>query len=474
MWSRKEQPIETHNDLTIEKPLASPWLILTAILFGTLFGTMGNSMASIALPSLVSDLGQPLSITVYVVTLYTLSMSVFMPISSSLGAIFGHKRLYLLGIGLFTLASLSASIATNLPWLLTSRVFQGIGVSTILPTIMVIIFRIFREDQRGRAVGFWALVNGAGHALGPPASGFLIQHFGWRSIFVVNLPLCLVCIFLVWKLLPNDTGQRGRMFDIPGAVSLTVAAVSLMLAISQTSRLGITAIASIMLWIMALAAGVFFYFWERHAELPFVDLALFENLRYSATIVIVSADSFSLFGLLVAAPFFLIQTLQIETQSSGLIMLSLTLTMALLGPAAGKMADRRGSRLTCVLGLCLIFAGALILLLLLITSQAGTGWLVVASCLVIIGTGLGLLQSPATAAVLQVVDSRDVGIATSLFHMTRFIMGAMGSMIFGIIIDAAGRDVSAGFQRALLAVIFTAVLGFLASFLLPGKMQKTL
>ncbi|MBN1315099.1 MAG: MFS transporter, partial [Anaerolineales bacterium] len=188
--------------MTIRSTPASPWITLAAILIGTFVGTLGNSVSNVALPSIMLAFKVPLDKVVWVVTSYVVTFAVLMPVCGYLSDLFGRRRLYLAGIGLFTLGALSSSLAPTYPWLLASRVLMGIGIAPTLPAVMAIIARTFEPSIRGRAMGFWALVNGAAHALGPPLSGFLVQHTGWRTVFLVDVPLCLLCLILVARWLP--------------------------------------------------------------------------------------------------------------------------------------------------------------------------------------------------------------------------------------------------------------------------------
>jgi EmrB/QacA subfamily drug resistance transporter len=443
------------------------------MLIGTLFGTFANSMMSIALPSIIDDFGTPLSLTVLAITLYTLTLAVFMPVFGSLGSILGFKRLFLAGMLVFTAASLFAGLSRTFAWLLVWRVLQGFGSSTVLPTIMAVVAYLFDKKQRGRAIGFWALANGAGHALGPFIGGFLVQNLGWNSIFLIQVPFCLLCILLVWRLLPDDGKESHQTFDVMGAVFLTGFAFSLMFAMNQAGRLGWDSPLSLALWASAITFFILFILREKWTSLPFVDLSLFKNLRYSAAIAVVSIDSLTLFGLLIILPVFLIRILGYETQVAGIILLSLTLVMALLGPPAGYLSDRLGSRKVCVMGLTMVAAGVLFLLLLYRTYSLEITWWNILAGLIMAGAGLGLIQSPSTAAVIQVVDPEKVGISTGIFHMVRFMMGSLGSLAFGLVLDLAPGGMSAGFQTSLLVMFLIAILGSLIAFKLPGRPMPT-
>jgi EmrB/QacA subfamily drug resistance transporter len=442
--------------------------VLAAILLGTFVGTLGNSTANVALTAVMAEFGVPLSSALWVVTTYTLIFAVLMPVCGYLGDMYGQRRMYLWGIALFALASLGSGLAPSFPWLLGSRALQGIGIAPTLPAIMAIIARTFPPEQRGRAMGFWALVNGAGHSLGPPLSGFLTQHLGWRVVFLSSLPLCLLNLLLVWWLVPPDEARTARYFDFGGAAALTVAVLGLMLSLTQGSRWGWTTPRSLGLGVLALAALVAFVAIERRAASPFVELGLFGNRHYAAAAVVIAAQLFCLFGLLLALPVFLIQAQGWSSQVAGLLVLPLPLSMAVMAPLAGHLADARGSRWTCTLGMGLVVLAGLALLGLRPGSGQPVPWWGLVGSLVVVGAGMGLVQSPAAAAVTHVVEQRQLGVATGIFHMCRFVSGSLGSTVFGLILQANATGVAAAFPRDLLMLVALAGLATLAAQGLPA------
>jgi EmrB/QacA subfamily drug resistance transporter len=454
--------------VTTRAPI-SPWATLAAILLGTFVGTLGNSVANVALPAVMAEFAVPLSSALWVVTLYTLLFAVLMPVCGYLGDLHGQRRMYLAGMALFTVASLGSGLAPSFPWLLGARALQGIAVAPTLPAVMAIISRTFSPARRGRAVGFWALMNGAGHALGPPLSGFLTQRLGWRAVFLTVVPLCFFNLFLVWWLVPPDDDRAARDLDFGGAATLTVAALGLMLALTQSARWGWGAPGSLGLWGLTLAALAAFLFVERRVAVPFVELALFANRYYAAATAVISTQLFCLFGLLLALPVSLIQVQGWGSQAAGLLVLPLPLTMAVVAPWAGRLADAWGSRWTCVVGMGSVALAGLAMLGLLPGSGQGIPWWGMAGCLVAVGTGMGLTQSPAAASVTHVVRREQLGVATGIFHMCRFVSGTLGSTVFGLILQGHPGGVAAGFGRDLVVFVVLAAVAVLAALGLPGR-----
>ena len=462
-----DQPCQT--PLVTARTTASPWAILAAILIGTFVGTLGNSVANVALPAVMDEFTVPLSSALWVVTLYTLFFAVLMPACGYLGDLHGQRRTYLLGMALFTAASLGSGLAPSFPWLLASRALQGIAVAPTLPAVMAIVARTFSPARRGRAVGFWALVNGAGHALGPPLAGFLVQHVSWRAVFLATVPLCFLNLVAVWWLVPPDDDRTARDFDFAGAAALTVTALGMMLALTQGARWGWSGPRSLGLWGLSLVALVVFVVIERRAASPFVELELFSNPHYAAATAVIAAQLFCLFGLLLALPVFVIQAQGWSSQAAGLLVLPLPLTMAVMAPVAGRLADARGSRWTCTLGMGLVGLAGLALLGLRLGSGQSIPWWGMVGGLVALGMGMGLTQSPAAAAVTHVVRQERMGVATGVFHMCRFVSGTLGTTVFGLILQGDAGGLAAGFRRALVVLVVIAALAVLAALRLPGR-----
>jgi len=438
-------------------------VVLSAILLGTLLGTLGNSMGNLAIPAVEDYFSLPLSSAVWIVTIYTVVFSVLMPVCGDLGSLLGYRRIYLVGTALAAAAYLASGLAPTFPFLIGARVVLGIGIAPTLPAVMALIARTFTAGERGRAMGYWALVNGAGHALGPLVSGFLIQHLGWRSVFIFCVPIALANILLVWRLVPRDGMPERRRFDPWGAALLTASALGMMVSLTSSARLGWNTPLSLGLWVFT-AAGLAAFVWvERRSASPMVDLSLFANRRFTSAVLVISAESFVLFGLLLAIPVFLIQDQGWQSQSVGIVTLSLTLVMALTAPFAGRLVDRRGSRLPAVLGVTLMGLGGFALLAAQGRVHPGqVGWLL-GGCLAVTGVGMGMVQSPVTASVIQAVHSHQVGVATGIFHMVRFIVGSLGSTVFGLILETTRGGIAPGFQSSLLVILAAAGVALVAA-----------
>jgi EmrB/QacA subfamily drug resistance transporter len=418
------------------QPHPRRWLILVAVLSGTLVGTFGSSLVSVSLPAIMDDLGVPVSSATWMLTIYILLVAVLMPLFGRLGDMHGYKRIYLAGLGLLAGASLLATLSRWFPLLVVARALQGIGNATTLPSVMAIITHVFPDRERGRAMGVWAAVNGAGHGLGPVIGGYLTQGFGWPSIFVFNASLVGLGLIAIWRLVPDDTRRMSRRFDLAGAVTMTLAMITLMLNLTQGARLGWTTVLSLSLW-AAFAGLIASFLWaEGHVDPPFVELSLFKNRRYTAAVGIIAAQFFCLFGMQLLLPLFLVRVQGRGSGEAGVLIASLSVTSALVAPLAGRLADSLGCRRLCVAGMTTVaITGGLLTL-----WQAATPVWQIVGTLILLGLGMGFTQSPVAAAVTFTVAQDQLGVALGIFNMVRFIGASLGSTIFGVILESAPAE----------------------------------
>jgi EmrB/QacA subfamily drug resistance transporter len=442
------------------------WVILGALLIGTATGTLGNSLVNIALPAIMDHYSVDVGTGTWAVTIYILFFAVSMPLFGRLGDMYGYKRSYLLGVSVFAVSSLLAPLAHTFPTLIILRVIQGLGNGPILPAIMAAVATLFPPGERGQAMGAWALVNSAFHAIGPPLGGFLTQYFGWQSIFVSYLPLCLVALVLVWRLMPNDSKSERQPFDVIGAIMLTAATLTLMYNLKQAGSAGWTSPTSLALWILCLGLLAAFLVTEKRLRQPFVDLGLFRNRPYSAASTISFLQMLCQFGLLFLIPLFLINVQGYQAAQTGLMLACLPITMAVSAPIAGRMADRYGCRRLCVSGMTLLAGAGLVLSFL---GPATPAWYIIAA-LSLTGVAMGMVQSPAPAAISIVVPPDKLGIAMGLFNLLRFIGGTMGPTLFALVLQATGPGFALlSFRLDFYLVTLAAILAVVVGILVPGS-----
>ena len=438
--------------------MSNLWAMLTALLIGTLIGTMGNSIVSIAIPTLMEYYSIPLSSAVWSITLYTLTFSVLIPVFGSLSRAIGFKRMFIGGMVLTLAASLLCIIAPNYLIFLLARVMIGVGVATILPTIMGVISFYFPVEVQGRATGYWALVNSLGHAIGPTIGGFLLDHFAWQAIFWINIPLALLSILVAARVFRPDDRIPNKWFDWLGAAGMMVFVFAAMMGISQAGQNGWLAVSTLALLAVAVAALVFLLWYERRVDNPFINLNLFKKRDYISSIVPISLQAFTQFGLLVSLPVYLIDINGLEKKIAGMIIMTMTMMMAITSPIAGRLTDKFSSKWVCLGGTSLVGVGAVLMFALRSDQKSALGWAFFLLCLVIFGSGFGSIQSGSTVAAIQASPKEMVGAATGFFHMIRFISASLGSTIFGILLETSPQNTLGGFYNSFLLIIALALM----------------
>ena len=434
------------------------WLILGAVLIGTLMGTFGSSLVNVSLPAIIDHYAIPLSSAVWVQTIYTLLVAVLMPVFGRLGDMVGYKRIYLAGMALLAAASLVAALAPSFPLLIASRALQGIGNATTLPSVMAIITHFFPDRQRGRAMGAWAAANGAAHGLGPVIGGYLTQGLGWPVVFLFLGSLTALGVVVIWRVVPRDARRVEQRFDLMGAATLTMAMLGLMLYLTQGSRLGWTAPLSLLLALAFVALMAAFLLVEKRVQPPFVELHLFANRGFTMASAIIASQFFCLFGMQLLLPLFLVRVQGRGSGAAGTLIAVLSLTSAVVAPLAGRLADSLGCRRLCVAGMTLVGASGGLLLL---WGAESPSWQIVGT-LVALGVGMGFVQSPVATAVTLAVGREQLGVALGIFNMIRFIGASLGTMVFGLILGQAVSQQAIAPYRLdfglLIVVALTAVL----------------
>jgi EmrB/QacA subfamily drug resistance transporter len=391
---------------------------------------MGSAI-NIALPSIGRRFGTDAVTLGWVATGYLLSAAVCLVPFGRLADIHGRKKFFLAGIMVYSSSTLLSAMAPSIAALIGFRFLEGAGAAMIFGTGIAILTSVFPPGERGRALGINVAATYSGLSLGPVLGGWLTHQFGWRSIFLFNIPLCILIIILVLTRLPGEWAEAaGDEFDLSGALLYGLALVGVMLGFSQLPhRLGI----ALLLAGFALVCG--FVCRENVSTSPVINLGLFRSNRVFAFSNLAALINYSA---TFAVGFFVSLYLQyvkgMNPQNAGLILISQPAVMAFFSPLAGRASDRIEPRFVASIGMALSSAG----LLLLAFLRAGTSLLFIMGSLSLLGFGFALFSSPNTNAVMSSVASRFYGVASATLGTMRlvgqmFSMG-MAMMIFAVLL----------------------------------------
>ncbi len=441
--------------------------VLAVVFAGTFLTPLDSSIVNIALPTLVRHFRVGITSVEWVVVGYLLVTSSLLLTAGRIGDRFGHRRCYLAGFAIFTTGSALCGLAPTLLFLIAARIVQAVGGTFLLASGPALVTGAVPPDRRGRALGLIAISVSIGLTLGPFLGGLLTATWGWRWIFLVNLPLGIGVLMLGALKLPEMRSPSPRRFDIPGAVAGFLAFFLLLLGLSQGNDWGWRSPRTIGVLAGSLAATVLFLVLERRHPDPVLDLGLFRNRLFTAANASALANYFGLFIIIFSAPFLLMHVHGHSSRSAGLILTAIPLATALVSPAAGALSDRIGSRALSSAGLAMM---ALALLGLSRVAPTG-GTLAMAGLLALAGFGSGIFQAPNTSAIMGSVPRERLGTASGMQAAMRNIGMAVGVAVTGAILatvapgGAADRRFPAAVSLAYLVGVIVVGLGGWASLL---------
>jgi len=405
-------------------------VLIVACLSSFLTPFMGSSI-NIALPSIGHEFAMDAIMLNWVATSYILASAMFLLPFGRGADIYGRKRIFLIGIAIFSVTSLLAALSTNVCMLITVRILQGLGSAMIFATGVAILTSVFPLGERGKALGISVASVYLGLSLGPFLGGALTEHFGWRSIFLVTVPVGIFVLYLTARRIEGEWAEsRGEKLDLTGSAIYSITLVGLMYGFSRLPSS--TGILMIIFGILGFGG---FLLWETRVRNPLIDLGLFQKektfafsnlaalIHYSATFAIVFLLSLCL------------QYLKgMSAQQAGLVLVVQPLVMAVFSPVAGMLSDRIEPRIVASLGMSITACGIFLLIFLNESSRIPY----IMSCLIIIGFGFALFSSPNTNAIMSSVEKKFYGVASGVLATMRLVgqMMSMGiaMMLFAIYI----------------------------------------
>lgn len=421
------QPEIVQND----PPAANKWLALTGIGLGVLMATLDSSIVNISLPTLIEQLHTSLATVQWVVLAYLLVVTALMLGVARLGDMLGKKRLYMAGVVLFTLGSLLCGAAPNVGWLIGFRALQGLGAVMMQALGMAIVTEVFPARERGQALGVVGSIVSFGIASGPVIGGLLIGFVGWRSVFLVNVPVGILTFLVVWRVVPSSQARAGQRFDMPGALVLGGTLVAYSLGMTFGQNQGFTSLVTLAMLGAALAGLAGFIAVECRSTQPMVNLGLFRNTLFSLNLLM-GVLTFVVLASLFVLPFFLELVKGLSTQQTGLLVGAVPISMALVAPISGRLSDRYGPRLISVIGL-VIMMGAFWGLSTVAADISIAGYLL---RVMPIGVGFGMFQSPNNSAIMGSAPRDQLGVASGLLSLSRTVGQSTGLPLMAALFNA--------------------------------------
>ncbi|MFA6000594.1 MAG: DHA2 family efflux MFS transporter permease subunit [Thermoleophilia bacterium] len=421
------------------------WLVLVTVAGGMMMAILSSSIVNIALPTITVEFGSSITTMTWVVTIFMITQATLMPVWGRAGDIYGHKKIFVIGLLLFSATSILCAVAWNPYSLIIGRALQAIGSSALSPMALAFVFEAFPQKRRAQALGIMGGVIGAAPVLGLTGGGLLVEAFGWRSIFYIYIPLCVVIVPVALFVLKESAPNEQRGFDITGAVLLTTGLFSGLLGLNKGVNWGwsdprVLGCFALMTMLLAL-----FIFWESRTTQPMLDLGLLKIRSLAAANIAGFFSSGAMFASLVLLPYFFQSVLGDDPAATGFELAPLALMFVLVAPIGGRMTARIGPRKTASCGLAIAAAGFVILASQLSAEASAVR---LGLSILVLGVGLGMTMAPLTTAAVHDAPRDKRGIASSLPNMSRFIGGSFAIAIFSTILSSriTSHMLAAGIQ----------------------------
>ncbi len=424
-----DAPVDTRSEAG---PLGGHLSIL-AVCVGFFVIQIDATAVNVALPSIARGLGASLSHLQWVVDAYTLALAGFMLTAGSVADRLGARRVFSLGMAVFTAGSLACALAPDQLFLVAARVVQGAGAAALLPCSLALIVHRFPDHRkRARALGAWGAAGSAGVAAGPVLGGALVASVGWRAIFLINVPIGLIELWLLGRYVAEAPRRRSQRLDGRGLGLSVVALGSVTAACIEAGSAGWTSPVPVVLFAVGLAAAGAFWFAEHRAAEPMLPPEMFRSRPFSAAVLVGLCFNFSLYGALLCLSIYLQQTRSESALSTGLLLLPMAVLVAVGSVVSGRLTGR-GHRAPMMIGLLVASAGAAVL-----TTVTAT----TALSLVVVGTlalGLCSVAMPAMSSLaVGSAPAQRAGLASGVLNTARQSGGALGVAVLGSLLVMSG------------------------------------
>jgi EmrB/QacA subfamily drug resistance transporter len=421
------------------------WWTLGAVSVGLFMIMLDNTVVNVALQSIRSSLGMSISGLEWVVAGYALTFAAFMLIGGKLADFLGRRLVFMVGLAVFTGASLACGLATNGGVLIGARIVQGLGGAMMNPATLSIIAATFAPRERGRAIGIWAGVSALALAIGPLVGGLLTEHVNWNWIFFVNVPVGVAGLLLAPALIDESRDMTAdQRLDLPGLATSALGLFSLTYAFIEANSYGWTSARILGAFALAAVSLGTFVLLERHQRAPMLDLSIFRNRTFGGANASMLFVGLAMFGTFFFVSLYMRNVLGYSPVQTGASFLPMTILVILIAPRAGALTDRIGSR-------WLVGAGmTLLAVMLFYYTQLGANesfWAILPA-LLIGGIGMGMTMTPVTAAAMSAVSVDKAGVGSAVLNSSRQVGGSLGIAVMGSIV-AGSSNYLTGFHDAL-------------------------
>jgi EmrB/QacA subfamily drug resistance transporter len=406
-----------------------PWWTLAAMCFALFMIMLDNTIVYVALPSIQRSLHTTAETLQWTIDAYVLTFAVLILLGGKLGDRFGRKRMFLVGLVIFTLASAACAQATTDTQLIVFRTIQGTGSALINPLSLSILVAAFPRKQLPTAIGIWAGISGLGLSAGPLLGGFLVERISWSAVFWVNVPIgAIAAVVCLWAVAESRDSRR-RHLDLVGSALATGALLALIVAVIDTSSAAWTSPRTIGLLVAGAVLAACFLTWEHRSADPMIPLRFFLRRAFSTASAVALLVGFSFIGVLYLVVLYLQNVKGYSPLEAGVRTLPMSLVQAFTSANAGRIDRALGARTKMSVGMLLVAVG----LFGLAQLEVATSYTAIWPFLVALGVGIGLVMPAVSATGMAAVDADQSGIASGVINASRQVGGAFGVAVLGSI-----------------------------------------
>src|SRR5829696_7865264 len=424
-------------------PASAPW-VLAATIIGSAMAFIDGTITNVALPQIQERLGATAVDAQWIVEAYALFLAALILVGGSLGDHYGRRRIFLLGVGIFTVASVACALALTPGQLIAARAVQGVGGALLVPGSLAIIGASFREENRGKAIGTWSGFSGMTTAIGPVVGGYLVDNVSWRAAFLLNVPLAIAVILIAVRYVPESRDPDARRLDIPSAILATVGLGGIVYGLIESSLAGFGSAAVMLSLLLGALALVSFVARERRTQDPMLPLTLFRSRNFSGANLLTLLLYAALGGALYFFPFALIQVHGYSATAAGSAFLPFVIITFLMSRWAGGLVTRYGARLPLIIGPVIAATG---FILFAIPGTEGSYWTTFFPAIVVLGFGMSFVIAPLTTTALNSVEGRHSGLASGVNNAVSRTASLIAIPVLGIfvfVVFSASLDAQVG------------------------------
>ena len=409
------------------------WLVLLTVIIGTFLGRLDQTIVNLALPKIITDFKITVSAAGWIATAYILANAVFVPIWGKLGDTVGRKRIYILGFSIFIFGSALAGFAWNLSSMIVFRIIQAIAGSADYPTAMAILAVTFKQGkERAQALGLWSVSFAAAAVFGPVIGGPMIDTFGWRSIFLLNIPVGIVGLIMAFIFVRESVSEHKTIhFDWWGALTLGAALSALVLVLDQGLTWGWMSANSILCYVATIIFTIIFVAIEHRSQEPIVDLKFFRNTVFVNTLLNNFIVFMGLTGAIFLIPIFAETYMGYDATHTGYLFIPMAFAMVIASPLGGSLTGRVPPKYV-IFASTLVATIGIFMFSLYLDPRATALNIIIPLVVMAFGLGFGMAQR--TSVIAAIVPTEEIGIASSILALGRNIAGAFGIAVFGTIL----------------------------------------